>query len=148
MPLLQLLRYAIAKGRRTVRYPFEPDAPEAGFRGKPEVDLERCTGCTACAPVCPSAAITSREESGLRVFRLDYALCVFCGRCEEACADGAIRLTTDFELAARSREDLRVEASFKLFVCPICSTVLGTEREKPKECTTCGWTADPGTTAQ
>lgn len=38
------------------------------------------------------------------------ARCVFCGRCEEACPNQAIGFSTDFELAARSREALVVRS--------------------------------------
>ena len=41
-------------GTATVRYPFVPHPPEAGFRGRVVVDTERCVGCAGCADVCPS----------------------------------------------------------------------------------------------
>jgi hydrogenase-4 component H len=39
-------------------------------------------------------------------WQLDYGLCVFCGRCVEACPENAIVATGAFELAARQREDV------------------------------------------
>src|SRR3990172_7447309 len=48
------------------------------------------------------------DASGRHVV-LDLARCVFCGRCAEAPWDGAVTMGGDFELAARCRDDLRIE---------------------------------------
>src|SRR5439155_8565127 len=64
--------------------------------------------------VCPSDAIEV-ERRGERewTWRLDLARCVGCGACAEACPTGAIAISPEFELAARSREDLVTEMSFR-----------------------------------
>jgi ferredoxin len=48
---------------------------------------ESCTGCTACARVCPTSAI-----SGVRQQRhtIDPAVCVACGVCGRVCPAGAV----------------------------------------------------------
>lgn len=51
-----------------------------------------CVGCTACANVCPSGAITMVE----RLAVVDEALCVGCPKCSEACLPyGAITMVDD-----------------------------------------------------
>lgn len=45
-----------------------------------------CTGCTACASVCPKGCIAMvADHEGFRYPQVDPALCVQCGACERAC---------------------------------------------------------------
>jgi Ni,Fe-hydrogenase III small subunit len=59
--------------------------------------------------VCPVGAISERTDQGSRYVALDLARCVFCGRCAEEPWSDAITMGREFELAARSRDDLRIE---------------------------------------
>lgn len=83
-------------------YPEKSTAVPENLRGRPEVTLESCSGEGACARACPTGAIS------LNPWRVDLGKCVFCGQCAEACPSKAIKLTHDFELAVRRREDLVV----------------------------------------
>ncbi len=49
-----------------------------------------CRACEnpPCASVCPTDALTPREEGGVR---LDPNLCIGCGNCAEACPFGAVQ---------------------------------------------------------
>ncbi len=50
------------------------------------LDLEKCTGCGACASLCPEGCIRMcPDEKGFFVPTIDEEKCVECGICEEAC---------------------------------------------------------------
>ncbi|MCD8318188.1 MAG: Coenzyme F420 hydrogenase/dehydrogenase, beta subunit C-terminal domain [Paraprevotella sp.] len=49
-------------------------------------EKELCTGCGACAYVCPKSCITMREnETGIIYPAVDDADCISCRRCENTC---------------------------------------------------------------
>lgn len=49
-----------------------------------EYDPEKCTGCGACARICPSQAITMKEGKPV----LNREACTLCGKCENFCPAG------------------------------------------------------------
>lgn len=47
---------------------------------------EECTGCSVCASVCPSGAITfTRNDKGFAMPIVDEDVCIGCHRCERVC---------------------------------------------------------------
>jgi Ni,Fe-hydrogenase III small subunit/formate hydrogenlyase subunit 6/NADH:ubiquinone oxidoreductase subunit I len=97
---------ALRTGVVTTRYPLEPSVPPDRFRGAPVLR----PGSQLPPPtVCPVGALSEHVDAGGRHVALDLARCVFCGRCAEDPWAGAIAMGRDFELAARSRDDLRIE---------------------------------------
>lgn len=109
--MLRILKKSISNGILTTTYPAKPHVPPQGFRGKPEVDFAKGSlkEYRESARVCPTHAITFENASNK--WRLDYGLCIFCGRCEEVCS--GITLSGEFELAARKKSDLFIEATFQ-----------------------------------
>jgi Ni,Fe-hydrogenase III small subunit/formate hydrogenlyase subunit 6/NADH:ubiquinone oxidoreductase subunit I len=104
--MLRILLNALRTGVVTTRYPAEPSVPPDRFRGAPVLRL----GSHLPPPsVCPTGALSERFDGGHRHVALDLARCVFCGRCAEEPWSGAVTMGRDFELAARCRNDLRIE---------------------------------------
>jgi Ni,Fe-hydrogenase III small subunit/formate hydrogenlyase subunit 6/NADH:ubiquinone oxidoreductase subunit I len=104
--MLRILINALRTGVVTTRYPAEASVAPDRFRGAPMLS----PGSRLPPPaVCPAGAISERFDGGGRHVALDLARCVFCGRCAEDPWEGAVAMGRDFELAARSRDDLRIE---------------------------------------
>ncbi len=122
MTWLKVLAYAYKRGVATHPYPLEPIEVDEHYRGRPVLDPEACMACGACANVCPAETIRVEvdPEKGVKRWTIYYGRCIFCGRCHEVCPVGAIKLSREFELAAKSREDLTVDAEFRLGECKGC----------------------------
>ena len=102
----------------TVRYPYETLKIPARFRGHIELVRDPTTGqpkcfvCKLCEKACPSDCITVEgvKPEGARrktvtYYRLDFTKCSLCGSCVEACRDGAIRFSREYNLASIHKED-------------------------------------------
>ncbi len=102
--MLDLLKLRIKHGKQAI-----PDIRKAKvldtFRGFPVIDESKCrNGCEQCKEVCPSNAI---EFNPLRI---DLGKCTFCGECEKACEDGAIKFSSQFRLGSTNREKLIISS--------------------------------------
>ncbi len=102
----------------TVHYPHETLKIAPRFRGHielvrdPETGIAKCFVCKLCEKACPSDCITVegvKPEGGKRktvtYYRLDFTKCSLCGSCVEACRDGAIQFSRDYNLAGWKKED-------------------------------------------
>jgi NADH-quinone oxidoreductase subunit I len=102
----------------TVHYPYETLKIPARFRGHIELVRDPATGqpkcfvCKLCEKACPSDCITVEgiKPEGARrktvtSYRLDFTKCSLCGSCVEACRDGAIRFSREYNLASVRKED-------------------------------------------
>jgi len=54
------------------------------------VDVDRCTGCGACAEVCPTGAICLVDGESGRYAEVNQSECCGCEACVDACPEGAI----------------------------------------------------------
>jgi NADH-quinone oxidoreductase subunit I len=102
----------------TVHYPHETLKIPARFRGHIELVRDSVTGkpkcfvCKLCEKACPSDCITvegvkpeGAKRKSVTQYRLDFTKCSLCGSCVEACRDGAIRFSREYNLASTNRED-------------------------------------------
>ncbi|HZR20973.1 MAG TPA: NADH-quinone oxidoreductase subunit I [Verrucomicrobiae bacterium] len=106
----------------TVQYPYETLKIPPRFRGHIELVRDPATGqpkcfvCKLCEKACPSDCITVEgiKPEGARrktvtSYRLDFTKCSLCGSCVEACRDGAIRFSREYNLASTRKEDYIME---------------------------------------
>jgi NADH-quinone oxidoreductase subunit I len=98
----------------TQQYPdVEPELPPRS-RGVIALLEENCTVCMLCARECPDwciyidshkeevivpGAARPRQRNVLDRFDIDFALCMYCGICIEACPFDALYWTPEFEYA-------------------------------------------------
>jgi NADH-quinone oxidoreductase subunit I len=102
----------------TVCYPHKTLKIPARFRGHIELVRDpasgkpKCFVCKLCEKACPSDCITvegmkpeGAKRKTVTYYRLDFTKCSLCGSCVEACRDGAIRFSRDYNLASTNKED-------------------------------------------
>ncbi len=104
--MLRIVINALRTGVVTTRFPARPSLAPDRFRGAPVL---RSGSALPPPGVCPTGALSERRDAGHRRVGLDLAQCVFCGRCAEDPWADAVSMGRDFELAARRRDDLRIE---------------------------------------
>lgn len=102
----------VFKKPATIQYPFGKLKLEENYRGKIEYDAETCIGCNICARDCPAGAIKvvnvgTKEEKSFQC-RLDVGHCIFCAQCVDSCPKKCLHFSPNIELAAFSRDNLKV----------------------------------------
>jgi Ni,Fe-hydrogenase III small subunit/ferredoxin len=112
--MFKILQKSLSVGSATADYPRIASRLAEQFRGCPQFDFAAWSDARPAAAACPTGAIAVSDRDGLRQVTVDYGRCIFCGECEQASADGAVRMTRQFELAATDRRDLILTAEYAL----------------------------------
>ncbi len=102
--MLKILRTRFQQGYRTISFPIGEAVLPDRFRGRPVINNNQSCppGCECCLSVCPTGAIHSISGR----ISLDMGKCLFCNACVDSCPKGKIRLSEEYRIAARKREDL------------------------------------------
>ena len=108
--MFKILQKTIRTGLVTTAYPAAAAQIPGSFRGAPAFDFEQWPDALPAAEVCPTEAISVRDGLDSRTVIVDYGRCVFCG----LCAGEGVRMTQEFELAARDRGSLVLTAEYEL----------------------------------
>jgi NADH-quinone oxidoreductase chain I len=109
----------------TIQYPDENFNLPENARNRLHLIMERCTGCTACAIVCPVNCITietirvspddphkelhhngKERKLWLSRYDIDFAKCCYCALCVQVCPTDAVIHTKEFEYSTYDRNDL------------------------------------------
>ncbi len=106
----------------TVHYPHETLPIPPRFRGHIELVRDPSTGravcfaCKLCERACPSDCISvegvkleGAKKRSVSSYKLDFTKCSLCGSCVEACRDGAIRFSREYNLASWNKEDYMMD---------------------------------------
>jgi Ni,Fe-hydrogenase III small subunit/formate hydrogenlyase subunit 6/NADH:ubiquinone oxidoreductase subunit I len=112
--MFKILQKTFSVGSATANYPRIAPRLAEQFRGCPEFHFAAWSDARPAADACPTGAIAVRDSDSVRQVTVDYGRCIFCGECEQASVDGAVRMTQHFELAATDRRDLVLIAEYTL----------------------------------
>lgn len=96
---------------------------------------EQCCGCTSCANICPSQAISMQsDKEGFLMPVFDLSKCIGCGKCEKACPylnigkNTSVHTIHDFEnntaFLYYSNEEARKDSASGGFVYDVCMKIL------------------------
>ncbi len=90
-PVTALMQNTVAVPDDTIRAPGEwlPASQDGVLPWSIHLDAERCTGCHACARLCPQGAI-EEDDSEAPAYRLRHARCTGCGLCSDVCQSNAV----------------------------------------------------------
>lgn len=114
--------------RVTLPYPAQPAIPAEGFRGRLEIDLNKCVGCGACANACPPRLIGITNLDSRRTIDFVLGKCIYCARCADVCPEQAITMSQEFELATTNKSDLNISVELNMVKCQECGTAFTTKR--------------------
>jgi formate hydrogenlyase subunit 6/NADH:ubiquinone oxidoreductase subunit I len=113
----------------TTRFPAEPFEPQEAFRGRPRFNAVDCTGCGACAQVCPPKCIEviddleSSPPKRILIQHLDA--CIVCGQCERYCpTHNGIRMSLEWDFAGYEPADFEERVEKELVMCEVCGDLL------------------------
>ena len=81
-----------------------PRVAPANVRGFHTNDWDECIGCSTCADICPTEAITMverlelKERAGEHQQRplIDYGRCCFCALCVDTCTTGSLKMSREY----------------------------------------------------
>jgi NADH-quinone oxidoreductase subunit I len=105
----------MTKKKVTHMYPDQEMVWPERFRGIQHFVPDKCIVCNQCARICPTGCINlvgkksddpNKKGKVIDTYDINFEICILCDLCTEVCPTEAIVMTTNFELAAYSRDEL------------------------------------------
>lgn len=102
----------------TTQYPYEKRELREDYRGTFIFNEEICTGCDACARICPSRCIyiethrTPDKKLAIDEFTINFGLCCQCNLCVEACPVDCLFMVDNYEASTPERGGLLLTKEF------------------------------------
>jgi formate hydrogenlyase subunit 6/NADH:ubiquinone oxidoreductase subunit I len=96
----------IFRKRLTIKHPFVLLKPTERTIGRHRLFLDKCIGCGLCVKICPCSTIKLVEIDGKKYPQIDYGRCCFCNFCVYYCPRQALRITSEYEIAAYDKTAL------------------------------------------
>ena len=89
-----------------------------------KVDAEKCSGCGSCADVCPTEAITLKDDVAV----VDVDECTDCASCVDECPEEAIEVEDQRRLGIEKFSKSTPLAAYFLFGVFLCFVGSGVDR--------------------
>ncbi len=112
------MQYPDVQTKMADYYTYDPKlgVGKAGYKGRHILWLDKCTGCQLCSIACENISqaiemvrvptIVKPQNKKSLFPQVDYAKCVFCGLCVDACQFYALGMTEDFNLVSTTKKAL------------------------------------------
>jgi len=83
---------------------LNPNVPvKERFRGRLDLNKDKCVGCKLCIKVCPANAISYLPESK-KVF-IHHDRCCFCAQCTEICPPKCLAMSDVYMISTYDRRE-------------------------------------------
>lgn len=104
--MIKILKARLHQKYQTTSFPKTiPELP-ARYQGLPKIGSGCRVGCSTCIDICPTGAISRKDEKP----EIDLGRCIFCGECADVCENNIIEFTKDYRLAVSARNNLIIES--------------------------------------
>ena len=104
--MFKILQKTVSTGIVTVAYPRRARSGLRRISRPAGVRLRDLARRAAGGRGLPHRRHRAERRRRRRRVTVDYGRCIFCGECADASPDGAVRITTEFELATHDRASL------------------------------------------
>jgi ferredoxin len=91
----------------------------------PWVDEGECIGCGVCVEICPSGAISLKDDKA----KIEMAICIRCGRCHSACPENAV-MHDSKKIPEEVRQNVQKTREFM----ELCAENFGNSEKEKKNC--------------
>ena len=92
-------------------YPFQDRGHFDGFRGRLDIDIDKCIFCRSCMLKCPSQCITVDNKAA--TWECQAMSCVYCSVCVDTCPTHCLSMSKEHRTPATQRETMHYQGELK-----------------------------------